>query len=327
MRKRLIIFSLLLSSISLAAQEGKSAFEYLLIPNSVRTSALGGNNVSLIENDISLIYQNPAFLGQEMDKTIGINYLSFIGDIGMGSVTFGKAIGERSSWGIGAYYTNYGNMLETTDERIILGDLTANDICGQVFFSSDLTEKIRGGISTKFLYSNYADYTSIGIGVDLGISYYDADSDFSFGIVGKNIGRQVKAYDEELSGLPWDIQMGISKRLAHAPIRFSVTAIHLRQWQFHNLQGEEDPFMTNLLKHLVFGVDILPSDNLWLSVGYNVKRGADLNLSEGNRMAGFSIGAGLKVKSFSFGCSVAQYHPSATSFMINISKFLGNSGL
>ena len=327
MRKLSILISLIFSLCSLSAQEGKSTYEYLLLPNSVRASALGGNNISIIENDLSLIYQNPAFLGQEMDKTINLNYLSYIGDIGMGSATFSKAIGERSSWAIGAYYTNYGNMLETNEEGIILGDLNASDICGQVFFSSDLTEKIRGGISTKFLHSNYAHHTSFAIGVDLGISYYDPEKGFSLGITGKNIGRQLKAYDEKLYGLPWDIQLGMSKRLTHAPIRFSVTAVQLKQWKMYNLTGEKDSFFTGMMKHLVFGVDVLPTDNLWLAIGYNVKRGADLKLTEGNRMAGFSLGAGLKVKSYSFGCSVAQYHPSATSFMINISRFLGNSQL
>ena len=327
MRKLLFLFFILLYSISLIGQESKSAFDFLLLPNSARASALGGNNVSLIENDLSLIYQNPAFLGQEMDKTVSLSYLSYIGDIGAGSATYAKAIGERSAWGIGACYTNYGNMLETTEDNVILGNLNASDICGQLFFSSDLTEKIRGGVSAKLIYSNYAHYTSVGLGVDLGISYYDPEKDFSFGITGKNIGRQLKAYEEELSGLPWDIQVGISKRLAHAPIRFSLTGVHLKQWQFYNLENQKDPFFTNLLKHVVIGVEAIPSDNLWIAIGYNIKRGADLKLTEGNRMAGFSIGAGMRVKQFSFGCSVAQYHPSATSFMINISNFFGSSQL
>ena len=327
MRKLLIPFLLIFSLFPLLAQEGKSTYDYLLLPNSVRASALGGNNISIIENDLSLISQNPAFLGQEMDKTINLNYLSYIGDIALGSATFGKALGERSSWAIGAYYTNYGNMLETSEDGAILGDLNASDFCGQLFFSSDLTEKIRGGISTKFLYSNYAHHNSFAIGVDLGISYYDPEKGFSFGLTGKNIGRQIKSFDEELYSLPWDIQMGISKRLANAPIRFSITAVHLKKWQMYDLKGEKDPFFGNLMKHLVFGIDILPTDNLWIAVGYNVKRGADMKLTEGNRMAGFSAGAGLKVKSFSFGCSVGQYHPSATSFMINISKFFGSESL
>jgi hypothetical protein len=315
-----------LSTFSLLAQEGKSTFDYLLLPNSVHAAALGENNVSTIENDLSLIYQNPGLLGQEMDKTLSANYLSYIADVGMGNITFAKSLGERSTMGVGVIYTNYGKMIETTTSEI-LGDLTASDICGNLFFSRDLTEKIRGGVAAKFIYSNYAHNTAIGLGVDLGLSYYNPESNFSFGLVGKNWGRQIKAYDEELANLPWDIQMGFTKRLSHAPIRFSVTGIYLNQWKFYDRNGEKDSFTKTLGKHLVFGVDFLPSDNLWIALGYKVKRGMDLGLEEGNRFSGFSIGAGLRVKAFSFGCSLGQYHPSATSFMLSVSTSFAETGL
>jgi hypothetical protein len=297
-----------------------------MLPNSVRASALGGNNVSIIENDLSLIHQNPAFLGNEMDKMFSASYLSYIADIATGNVTFAKSLGDRSSWGVGVIYSNYGKMLETDGEQII-GDLNASDIAGSLFFSRDLTDKIRGGIAAKYFYSNYAHNTAIGLGVDLGLSYYNPDKKFSFGLVGKNLGRQIKAYEEELANLPWDIQFGFSKKLSQAPIRYSITGIYLNEWKFYNLTGERDPFMKTVFKHLVVGVDFLPSDNFWIALGYNVKRGSDLGLSEGNKMAGFSIGAGLKVKAFSFGCSVGQYHPSATSFMFNISTSLAEMKL
>jgi hypothetical protein len=141
------------------------------------------------------------------------------------------------------------------------------------------------------------------------------------------LGRQIKAYETELANLPWEIQLGISQKLAHAPIRYSITGVHLNQWQFYNLQGEKDRFATNLLKHFVFGIEFLLTDNFWAGVGYNVKRSSDLHLSEGNKLSGFSIGAGLKVKAFAFGCSFGQYHPSASSFMINISTSLAEMKL
>lgn len=321
MRKTILGFFLLLSISSAFAQEGKSSFDFLLLPASTRSAALGGTNISIIENDVSLIYDNPAALGQEMDMSINVNFLSYIADIKMGSATFAKALGERSAWGIGVNYAHYGSLLETTKESII-GDLSANDICGNVFFSRDLTDRIRGGVAAKFVYSNYGEYTAIGLGVDLGLSYYNSDKDFSFGLTGKNLGRQVKAYDEDLYSMPWDIQMGFSKRLSNAPIRFSVTAVNLNNWDFYNREGERESFFSNIGKHLVLGVEALPSDNLWIAIGYNPKRGSDLALDEGNKMAGFSIGAGLKVKAFSFGCAVSQYHPSATSFMFNASVSL-----
>ena len=322
MRKLIILYISLLCAFPLFAQEGKSAFDFLQLPNSVRAAALGGTNISIIENDLSLINQNPAFLGQEMDLSLSAGYLSYIADISMGNVLFAKALGERSAWGIGLIYSNYGKMLETTDDSFIIGDLNATDICGNIFFSRDLSERVRGGVTAKYIYSNYAYNTSIGLGVDLGLSYYNPDNNFSLGITGKNLGRQVKAYETELANLPWEIQLGISQKLANAPIRYSITGVQLNRWPFYNLQGEKDSFTTSLLKHFVFGVEFLLSDNFWLGLGYNVKRSADLHLSEGNKFSGFSVGAGLKVKSFSFGCSVGQYHPSATSLMFNISTSL-----
>jgi len=322
MRKITTLFLSLLCTFPILSQEGKTGFDFLQLPASVRAAALGGTNISIVENDLSLVYHNPAFLGQEMDLTFTAGYLSYIADISIANIAFAKALGERSAWGIGFVYSNYGKMFETTEYQEIIGDLNAADICGNVFFSRDLTEYIRGGVAAKFIYSNYAHNTAVALGADLGLSYYNPDRHFSMGLTAKNLGRQIKAYETELANLPVDIQLGFSQKLANAPIRYSITGIHLNQWQFYNLQGEKDGFTSTLLKHFIFGVDFLFTDNFWFGVGYNAKRSADLNLNEGNKFSGFSVGAGLKVKAFSFGCSVGQYHPAATAFMFNISTSL-----
>lgn len=328
--RKIFVLSLLILTISpIYAQDGNSAFTCLLLPGSARAAALGGTNISIIENDLPLICQNPGLLGQEMDNTLNVNYLSYVGDVKLGSATFAKALGERSAWGVGVNFSNYGKMLHTTRDDDILGDLNANDICGNIFFSRDLSEMIRGGVAVKFIYSNYLNNTAIGLGVDLGISYYNSEKNLSIGLTGKNLGRQVKAYEEELLNLPWDIQLGLSQKLGHAPIRYSITAVHLTQWKFYDLQQEKkDSFVKTLFKHFVFGIEILPTENFWIAAGYNVKRGADMNLYDGgNKWAAFSVGAGLKVKAFNVGCSVAKYHPAATSFMLSVSTSLTKTTL
>lgn len=110
------------------------------------------------------------------------------------------------------------------------GDFTAKDISVNGFFSYDLSERWRGGASLKFLYSGIGDYTSIGMVVDAGLSYYDSEKGFSFGFAFKNIGAQLKAYEDERQKMPWDIQLGITKQMAHAPIRLSLTAQYLTKW-------------------------------------------------------------------------------------------------
>ena len=318
-----IIFLTISLPVKIYAQDGKSAFDFLRLPYSAHASAMGGTNISIIENDPSLVFQNPGFLGPEMNTSLNVSYLKYIADINAASAIFTKAAGERAAWGVGVNYLDYGSIKETTIENFIIGDVSIKDIGINVFFAHDITDKIRGGITGKFIYSSLGEYTSIGLGVDLGLTYYNSDKDLSFGLTAKNLGGQLSAYIEERSPMPLDIQLGMTKRLTHAPVRFSVTATQLNNWQTYNLAGKKDPFMKSFIKHFIFAVDFIPSDNFWLAAGYNVRTSSDLTLEEGNKLGGFSGGAGIRISSFEVGAAVARYHPSATSFMISLTNFFG----
>lgn len=325
---RFILPFLLLSSM-LSAQVGDGVFNFLRYPTSTRANALGGHTVSLIERDPSLIFHNPSLLGGEMDQMINLNYMNYYGGINIGSAVFAKATGERGAWAVGATFIDYGTVKETTVDNQVIGEFSMKDISVNAFYSYDLSDRWRGGLSLKFLYSSLADFTSIGLAADVGLSYYDPDKEFSFGFTIKNAGAQLKAYNEDREKLPWDIQMGITKKMDHAPIRFSLTAMYLNRWKFDYIDATntevdaDDNFAESLFKHFVIGVDFIPSDNFWVGVGFNPKAKMDMKLQGGgNGLGGFSVGAGLHVSKFDVGASVARYHPSATSLMISISTSL-----
>ncbi len=324
MRKSIIILCLGLIALKAWPQMGNEAFAFLRLPNSTRANALGGHTVSLVEPDPSLIFHNPGLLGAEMDGMINLNYLNYISDVNAGSALFTKAHGERGAWGAGVSFFSYGKIQETTPDNILLGDFSAKDIAVQGFYARDLNERWRAGLSMKFLYSALADYSSIGLAFDAGLSYYHSDKGFAFGFVLKNIGAQLKPFYDERQKMPWDIQMGISQKMRHAPIRFSLTAQYLNRWKFNYVEEadaayEEDSFFKTLVKHLVIGIDFVPSDNFWVGVGYNPKTALDMKLNGGNGFAGLSAGAGIRIKMFDIGCSIAKYHPSALSMMISLS--------
>ena len=179
-----------------------------------------------------------------------------------------------------------------------------------------------------------AEYTAFGLSVDAGLSYFDPDNGMSYGLALKHIGAQVKAYDEKREQLPWDIQLGLTKKMEHAPFRFSVTAMHLNRWKFGYVDASlnkmelDDNVVRTALKHLVFGIDFIPSENLWAGVGYNPKMAADMQLKDGgNRLGGFSAGAGLRVSKFDLSVSVVRFHPSALSLMVGISVSLSEPAL
>ena len=310
------------------AQEGDEGFAILRFPTSSRVSALGGYAISLVEPDPSLVFCNPALLGGEMDGRLNVNYMNYIADVNVGSVAFTKAWRERSAWGIGATYINYGHMKEMTVDNVQLGTFSMQDIGLHVFYSYDLSDKWRGGLSMKTLYSTIADYYSFGLAVDAGLSYFNSEKDLSLGIALKNIGAQLKPYEDIRQNIPWDLQLGLTKRMAHAPLRFSVTAMYLNHWRFKTADPTstepDDRFFKTAFKHLVFGLEFLPSDNLWVGIGLNPKRRMDMSLASGSGLGGFTIGGGVKVSRFDVGVSVARYHPSATAFIMSITMRIEN---
>ena len=323
---RKILFFLLISlwANTTYAQLGDEAYSFLRLPSSTRVGALGGDNISLVECDPSLGFHNPALLGKEMDNMLNLNYMNYISDVNVGSAIYTKAFKEKGAWGIGTSFLSYGNIEEYSEENLYIGNVSAKDIAVQGFFSYDLSERWRGGLSLKLLYSAMADYNSFGLGVDAGLSYYNSEKKFSFGFALKNIGAQLKAYNEERQKMPWDIQLGISKQMEHAPIRFSLTAMYLNRWKFDYIDTTDpeydgDSFGKALLKHFVIGVDWLPSENFWVGIGYNPKRAMDMKFDGGSALSGFSAGAGLHIKMFDVSASMAKYHPSALSLMISVS--------
>lgn len=326
-----LIICLLLLSTWASAQDGGKVFNFLRFPTSSHVNALGGQNISLVERDPSLVFHNPALLGGEMDKMLNLNYMNYISDINVGSAIYTKAFRERGAWGIGATFISYGKMKEMSPENVELGEFSGKDISINAIYSHDLSDTWRGGLSFKMLYSSLADYSAFGLAVDAGLSYYNPDKEFSFGFALKNIGAQLKTYESEREQLPWDIQMGITKKMDHAPIRVSITAIHLNQWKFKYTDDSldevdtDDNFLKTAVKHLVFGVDLVPSENFWLGVGFNPKVNQDMKLKDGgNGLGGFSIGAGLKISKFDVNASVAKYHPSALSLMLSLSTTLSD---
>ena len=105
--------------------------------------------------------------------------------------------------------------------------------------------------------------------------------------------------------------------------------VYLTKWKVEYVDDYDreytgDNFFKSFVKHLVIGVDYIPSDNFWLGIGYNPKTALDMKLQGSNALAGFSGGAGVRIKMFDVGVSVAKYHPSALSMMLSISTTISD---
>ena len=225
--------------------------------------------------------------------------------------------------------------MKSADETgVITGEFSPKDIVFNGIYAHDITTTLRGGVNAKVIYSSYEQYTSWALAVDLGLNYYNADNDLSLSLVARNLGGQIKRYNDTFERMPFDLQIGYTQSLEHAPIRVSVTARNLTRWKLpypviesSSYTGgdeivEKSGFVDNLFRHLIFGVEFLPTDRIYIGVGYNYKTRTDMRTAHRNFLSGFSIGGGIKVRMFGIGVALAQQHTGATTLMVNLSTNL-----
>ncbi|NPD93191.1 type IX secretion system protein PorQ [Xylanibacter muris] len=291
------------------AQESLTDYNFLRLPVSAHVAALGGDNITIIEDDPSLIFHNPALISCVSDRSINLNFMTYMEGTKTAGASFVKALNQRATWGVSAKYMDYGTMKEVNEDNVETGTFSAKDIMIGGTFAYTLTDKIAGGVTTKIIYSSIAGYSSIAMGIDLGLNYYDEENDISVSAVARNLGGQVKAFNDDFERIPLDLQLGVSKKLGNAPLRLSGTMTGLNDWH------------GRFANHFVIGADILLSSSIYVSGGYNFRRVDEMKISdtenESSHGAGLSFGGGIQLERFKLQVGYAKYHVSASSLIIN----------
>lgn len=310
------------------AQEYSSAFNVLKLPASSHVAALGGQNVSLIEDVPMAGWSNPAMYANVSDKSLSLDFMTYAASSQWMGAHFTKAFGERHTMAVGAQYMNYGSMDETDESGNVIGTIKAKDFVLGVGYSYLFSDRWTGGANAKYLVSNLAGYSAMALSVDLGLNYFDEDNDLSVSAALQNVGMQVKTYDDGIhTHLPFTLAVGFSKGMAHLPVRFHVTMTDVTRWKssYYVLPEEKDEqksdkvsFGKRALNHFIVGIDIQPSNTFYLSLGYNFRRANELKAAGSSHLAGLSAGGGINVKRFQLGISYAKYHQAGNSIMASV---------
>ena len=318
MKRIALYLYILCCAISLHAQSGDAAFQFLRLPTSSHAGALGGDNISIMEDDITLFFHNPALLANVSEHTLSFNYMSYLQKTNIASAAYNMFVGERSELAFGGYYLNYGSMKNTDAAGNIIGNFTAKDMALMTTYSFNFSDYLSGGVTGKFIYSNYEQVYSLALGVDLGLNYYNPETMFSLSVVARNLGGQVKTYDDIYEPIPFNLLVGFSKELAHAPIRLSLTLTDLNKWQAEDFYNSSDSsWKALLLKHIIIGADLFPTPSTYLSMGYNFLLRSELKNNAKRSLEGFSIGGGIQTQRIKIGLSYGKYHIAASSLMMN----------
>ena len=289
---------------------GNAVFNFLSQPNTAQLSALGGVNISSIGNDVGMSFHNPALLRDGMHQQVSTSFNSFIAGIRNFSLTTAYHLEQaKTNIAIGANYFDYGTLMQTDASGNILGSFRPTDYVVQVMASRKYHERFQYGLTMKYINSSYGQYRSSGLAFDVGLSYYDTANQLQVCVAIKNMGTQLTTYDgsNRKEELPFDLQAGVTKRLANAPFQFSLTAHHLQKFNtyyndtaFNASEGESgysNHTLDKIFSHLVLSAQIFLNEKLEITTGFNFQRRQDLNVyNVTSGLNGFSFGAGVLLK-------------------------------
>jgi hypothetical protein len=331
MIKKGLIILLLFTCIRLYPQTGgDNVYEFLNLTHSGLVASLGGSNVSLHTPDLNLAYHNPALLSYDMDKNLTVSYINYFAGINYGMSMYARSFPGAGNFAAGITYLNYGTFKESDESGNITGSFKAAEYAMSLIWSRSVDSIFSFGVNLKPVLSHLERYTSFGMALDAGASYQSRNQLFSAGIVLNNIGLQITTYTGETrEKLPFEIQAGVTQKLAHAPFRFSLTLRHLEKFDLTHTYDENSDqsgtsassasgFGENMLRHMVVGAEVIPHKNFYFSAGYNYQRRREMQVESKVSNVGFSWGFGINTSYLSLGFGRASYHLAAASNNITL---------
>ena len=298
---------------------GDNTYEFLNLNHSAFASATGGITVSQGRNDLSLPYFNPALLNPSMDNDISLSYSAYFAGINYGYAAYARDTDTRGTFAAGVSFISYGSFTEADIAGNITGTFTAAEYAFNIIWSYRIDTSFTVGINIKPVLSNLERYFSAGLCADIGVAYHNQRLLIDAGLVIRHAGLQLKSYTGQGGEpLPFEIIAGATKRLAYAPFSFSLTVRHLEKpdLTYDYDTGDDIPeggVGENILRHMVFGVEILPADAFWIGAGLNYQRRAEMRTEQRTGMAGFSAGFGFRTKSFELSFGHEAFHPAGGS--------------
>jgi len=330
----ILLFSMIMSP-SFSQTGGDNVYEFLNLTHSGLVSSLGGTNVSLPGNNLNLAYHNPALLNSGMNNNLALNYVNYFAGINYGLAMYSRSFQGTGNFAAGLTYLNYGTFTEADPSGIITGDFSAAEYAFSMIYSREIDSLFTVGVNFKPILSHLEKYTSFGFAFDIGASWHNRSNLFSAGMVIKNAGYQVTSYaGEPHQKLPFEIQAGISQRMAHAPFRLSLTMKHLEKFDLTHQYEVTTPtgnstqvsseFMENLMRHFVLGAELIPHKNFYFSGGYNYQRRRELQVDSKVSTVGFSWGFGINTSWMDIEFARATYHLAGSSTHVSVILRLDN---
>lgn len=329
---------------SVFAQQKDGTYSFLNTTTSSRVAALGGSLIPIYDSDIQTVMMNPSLINSNHNNSMSLSYVDYFSDINFGSVQYGKSFDKVGSFVGTIQYQNYGDFFYS-DETGIQDDskFSVSDYAITIGWGRQLNDKFSIGANLKFAGIQYEDNSSFAIAVDVA-GTYRTKSNWAFSLVARNIGSELyNNYQGFRSKLPFNMQIGASKKLEHLPLTFMLVYDNVQKWDLSyddplDLEGNYDPmtgtmkekskmdkFAKNLFSHIIVAGELNIGKNLVLRLGYNYGLRQNMKSPTKKGVVGLSYGLSVRVYKFDISYSRSEMHihgsPNYITITTNLDSF------
>lgn len=336
MRSLALIISVLFSVSGFAQLGGKHTFSFLGLSYSARTVGLGNSFITARDNDLSLGILTPSLLNEQQNNAGTFNHSILSGGINYGMVGYAHKIKNAGIMSGHIRYVSYGKMDMMNELGIKTGTFRADNVIAGVGFQHDVNRFISIGANLNFIFSNLAQYNAFGMSLDLaGTFHFDKANTIVTAVV-KNFGYQFDGFiTKQHEPIMPEMQLGVSHKIKHAPLRISVLMHHLNKWDLSyfdpNQKPTKDPLTGDTIsvkragwgekfgRHFTFQLEILITSYLHVRAAFDYNQRQQMKSIDRTGMAGFSFGLGLMFKKFQIQYGINVVSSAGFNNMFSIS--------
>jgi hypothetical protein len=301
-----------------------STFKFLNIPGSARHNYLGKAAIASTGPYIDLALANPALLEfNSKDKLLASSSLYFTSNYGHVAYSLNNYKFDIP-YVVGINFINYGKQKNIDIYGNELGTFTPTEMSAYIA-ASKTYEHYKFGMTMKFAYGDYF-YAKIGgIAVDMSMIYRDDEREIFATLLLKNVGYQFIGVKTNSNPMPFDIQLAMSKKLKHMPLRFTFAVQELYHWNTatttvegfgygnwpqNNLYQLEKPgIFSSIMSHFIFGAELNFGKTVKIGANYDVKKGMENKFENLRGLTGLGLGFGVYTRKFDLGYSLSKFGP------------------
>ena len=158
-----ILFAAIMAGSLYAQIGGEHTYTFLTLSNSARVAGVGGNAMTVLDDDVTLTLANPSLISPDMHNHLALSYVNYFTGNNVGFAMYSRTFQKVGSF-VGAFqFIDYGKFTAADAAGNKTGTFSAQEYALSIGWGRKLTDNFSIGANAKLIYSHLATYNPFGI--------------------------------------------------------------------------------------------------------------------------------------------------------------------